>query len=81
SEMCIRDRKTYTYSMGGASPTYMPGDKIVLGYPFVGEPQPQPRDFKTITVSLAYINCRPGTSCTSQYVVSGKVAGIVEKAG
>ena len=71
----------HTYSpIVAASPTpILSGDKFGFDFSFSGDTQPSEREFKTVQVTLEYLNCRNAASCSGPYVTSGRISSIVEK--
>lgn len=56
---------------------YSSGEKISLSHTFTSGSQPQPRDFRSVQVTIKYMNCR-NSPCSGPYTTSGRVSAIVE---
>ncbi len=81
------DVESVVYSLPGFAPQtglpkvdreYASGEKIEFSHVFTGGSQPQPRDFRTVTATLKYLNCR-NSPCSGPYMTSGRISAIVEE--
>lgn len=63
---------------GAVPPATVPsGAKMNFSMDFDGSTQPAARDFRTVLVSLEYVNCR-NTPCSGPYVTSGRISATVQ---
>ncbi|MCX6771582.1 MAG: hypothetical protein NTX79_06005 [Candidatus Micrarchaeota archaeon] len=54
------------------------GARMNFTQAFPDSPQPSENDFRTIYVSLAYLNCK-SSPCSGPYVTSGRISAVVQK--
>ncbi|MCX8175172.1 MAG: hypothetical protein N3E51_03125 [Candidatus Micrarchaeota archaeon] len=72
-----KEGKQQYSSSGFPATTVMPGQKIGFFQQFKGQKQPSSREFKSITVTITYVNCKT-SPCAGRYTTSGRISSIVE---
>lgn len=68
----------YTGSLPVPPGVAAPGKSMNFNYTFLeNERQPQPRDFRTVIITITYQSCKTGT-CAGSYTTSGRLSSVVE---
>ncbi|VVB99241.1 Uncharacterised protein [uncultured archaeon] len=71
-------RQTYQGDMPTPARAYLSGDAMGFKHVFTGPRQPSVRDFRSVYVSVSYMNCK-SLPCTGPYVTSGRISAPVEE--